>query len=163
MSKTTDKLLANTINDGGCLVWQGGCANGHPATSIGGKAVLVRRALWEEANGSLKVGEIVQCTCKTPKCIEPRHAVKTTRVKLAREMGAEGLMGGTVRSASIAKAKRAGPQSKLSAEAVQELRASDEDVPAMAERLGISKGHAYKVRRNVAQRDFTNPFAGLMA
>ena len=162
MSKITEKLLANTLDDGGCLVWQGCCANGHPAVTIGGKQLLVRRVLWEEMNGPLKPGEIVRCTCKTPKCIKPECAIKTTQGKLAKEMGAAGLMSGPVRSAAIAKAKRSGNQSKLSDEAVRELRASDEFVPDLAARLGISEGHAYKVRRSAARRDYSSPFAGLM-
>lgn len=162
MSKNTEKLLANTLDDAGCMVWQGGCANGHPAVTIGGKTLLVRRVLWEEMNGPLKAGEIVRCTCQTPKCINPGCTVKTTHCKLAKQMGAVGLMSGQVRSAAIAKAKRSSPQAKLSAEAVRELRASDEHVPTLAAKLGISEGHAYKVRRNVAQRDYGNPFAGLL-
>lgn len=163
MSEITDKILANTLDDGGCLVWKGCCANGHPAVTIGGKQHLVRRVLWEELNGPLKPGEIVRCNCKTPKCIKPECTIKTTHGKLAKQMGAAGLMSGPVRSAAIAMAKRCGHQSKLSSEAVRELRSSDEHVPDLAARLGISAGHAYKVRRSAARRDFSSPFAGLLA
>ena len=163
MSKTTDKLLANTIDDGGCLVWQSGAVKGHPQASVRGKCLMVRRVLWEALKGPLADGELVRCTCNTPKCINLDHCEKTTRRKLGQELGAAGRMGGFARSAANAKAKRASAQAKLTDEAVRRIREGSEAASELSEALGVSAGHVNKVRRGEARQDFTNPFAGLLA
>ncbi len=163
MTEIAEKLLAKAIDDGGCLVWQQATVNGHPTVTIKGKSQLVRRVLWEEIKGPLKAGEIVRCTCGRPRCIDIGHAVKTTHAALARENGQRGLMGGLVRSASIARAKRASAQAKLTDADVQAIRSGAERIPAIAARLGISEGHAYKVRRHDARREHCSPFAGLLS
>lgn len=159
----TEKLLAKTIDDGGCLVWQHAAVNGHPAVTINGKSLLVRRVIWAELKGPLRPGEIIRSTCGTPGCINPEHLTKTTHADLARQNGQAGLMGGLVRSASIARVKRASAQAKLTDDDVQAIRSGAECIPAIAARLGISEGHAYKVRRHDARREHCSPFAGLRA
>lgn len=163
MTEIAERLLSKTIDDGGCLVWQHATVNSHPAVTIKGKSLLVRRVIWAELKGPLRTGEIIRSTCGTPGCINAEHLIKTTHAALARENGQRGLMGGLVRSASIAKAKRASSQAKLSESDVRALRNSTEHVPTLAARLGISESHAYRVRRHDARRDHFGPFAGLLA
>lgn len=156
-------LLSNVREDGDCLVWLGACANGHPAHSVNGRAALVRRTLWEATHGPIEPGRIIRCTCGTPKCVNPDHLEKTTHKKLAKQLGALGVMSGPVRSAKIAAVKRAGPQSKLTEADVLRIRSSDETGVALARELGVNPGTISSIRRGTHRRDFSSPWKGLTA
>lgn len=159
---TLERLAHLYEEDGACLVWKGGCCNGHPAMRKDGKTVLVRRVLWQEQNGDIPPGHIVRMTCECKKCIEPAHMVCTTHQKLAKQMGALGVMSGPVRSAAIARAKRK-THAILTDEAVADIRTEKEFGYVYAERYGVSAGHVSKVQKHKARRDFGSPFAGLGA
>lgn len=157
MTATADFLLSNTDDDAGCRVWRGGCANGHPAH---GKQ-LVRRTLWVELHGPIEPGKIIRCTCGTPKCIEPEHLEKTTFRKLCKELGAQGVMSGQKRSAAIARAKRKGPQAKITDADVRRIRYGNELLRDLAADLGINQGTVSKIRLGKVRKDFTSPWSGL--
>lgn len=69
---------------------------------------------------------------------------------------------GPIRSAAIQRTKRR-TQWKLSIEAVQEIRASDETTIAMAEKFGVAQAHISKIRKIKCKIDYSSPFAGLWA
>ena len=154
--------LDYTQEDGDCLVWQRSCSNGHPALRVGDKTKLVRRFLWEQGHGAIPAGGIVRMTCNTPKCVSPEHTELTTYRKLAKKLGAFGLMSGPVRSAAIARTKRK-TQAKLTDAAVRDIRTSCETTIVLAARYGVAQAHVSKVRKHKAWRDFTSPFMGLGA
>ena len=161
---STERLLARTADDAGCLVWLGGAILGrYPVTRLDGRVVLVRRALHELLHGTIPHGSIVHMTCGTPLCINPECMQITTHKTLAKANGAKGLMSGPVRSAAIAKAKRNGPQGKLTPQAVADIRSSNEPGRVLAARWGVAQAHISKVQLHKAQRDFSNPFLGLGA
>lgn len=162
MSATLIRLADRTQEDGACLIWKGACCNGHPAIRKAGKTSLVRRVVWEELNGEIPAGHIVRMTCECKKCIEPAHMVCTTHQKLAKQMGALGLMSGPVRSAAIARAKRK-THAILSDAAVADMRSGKEFGYVYAERHGVSAGHVSKIQKHKAWREFSSPFAGLGA
>ncbi len=70
-------------------------------------------------------------------------------------------MGGPVRSAKIAVAKRA-QTGKITLDDARQIRTSDEPVKVLAERYGLSKDRIYRIRRGLAWREYSNPFAGLI-
>ena len=158
-----DKLASRIQEDADCMLWLGGCCNGHPSIRHDGKSVLLRRILWEERNGPIPAGHIVRVTCESVKCVNPDHIHLTTRKKLGKELGAIGIMSGPVRSAAIARTKRVGHQAKLTLEAVRDIRNSTERGRVLALRWGVSAGHISKIQKHQAFRDFTSPFAGLGA
>ena len=162
-SAQIEKILARTIDDAGCLVWQGCCANGHPAARIDGRPQLVRRVIWERLHGEIAPGGIIKMACETPLCINPECMTLTTHKALAKVNGALGLMSGPVRSAAIARAKRQHTQSKLTPEAVADIRASGDLGRVLAARWGVSQPHISKVQLHKAQRNFSSPFSGLGA
>lgn len=155
-------LLSRTIDDAGCAVWVKSCCNGHPAFRHHGKTVLVRRALWQDEHGEIPDGKIIRMTCETPKCIHPEHMELTTYQRLGKQLGALGIMSGPVRSAKIAATKRA-KYAKLTPEAVREIRASPETGRAMAAKFNVDEKHISRIRLNRTWREFSSPFAGLVA
>lgn len=160
--KTIDDLRHHCTEEGDCLIWKRGCCNGHPATRVGKRTRLVRRVLWESANGPIPVGKILRATCGNLLCIEPAHTELTTYQRVAKQCGAIGLMSGPVRSAAIQRVKRK-TQGKLTLEAVRDIRASEETTVVLAARYGVAQGHISKVRKHKCQIDYHSPFAGLGA
>lgn len=163
-------IAARTVEDGDCLRWTGGCAGkaAHPAIAIYSpkrKTVLVRRAVWEQAHGPIPAGKIIRCNCSTPRCIALDHLELTTFGKLAKELGALGIMSGPVRSAKIAASHRERhPLTKLTQEQVREIRASDEPGTVLAERYGVCEGSISKYRLGRCRREFSgNVWQGLAA
>lgn len=157
-------VLARVVEDGDCLRWTGWSANGHPAGTIAGRRMLIRRELYKAAHGPIREGKIVRCNCETPDCVNPEHATLTTYKAVAKQLGAEGVMSGPVRSARIAAVKRAGKQAKITQKDARAIRASDEPLRVLAARYGLSKETCSKIRRGQVQREFAgNPWAGLGA
>jgi HNH endonuclease len=152
-----------TVEDGDCLRWTGTVCNGHPAGAWGGKRCrLIRREVWEAANGPIPAGKIIRCTCETPLCVALDHLSVATYRSVARQCAAQGLMSGPVRSGRIAAAKRAGPQARITQEDARAIRESDESGRVWADRLGISPSTVSKIRRGQVRREFVgNAWSGL--
>jgi hypothetical protein len=163
MTDKATQLLGNTIEDGDCLIWLGGCCNGHPAHRSGTQTALVRRTLWTELRGPIEPGKIIRCTCNRHRFVNIAHAEKTTYKRLGTQLGALGYMSGPVRSAAIARAKRAGPQAKLTDADVLRIRNGDEQPDQLAKALAIHIGTVYRIRRGTHRRDFSSPWMGLGA
>jgi hypothetical protein len=158
-----DRIKARTHDDAGCAVWGGACVNRtHPAINTSTGIKLVRRLVWEAANGPIPAGKIIRCTCGTPRCVNAEHLELTTFKKLGKELGALGFMSGQKRSAKIASTKRK-THSKLTQEAVDAIRASSETTAVLGERYSITQAHVSKVRLHKVWRDFSSPWAGLGA
>jgi hypothetical protein len=152
-----DDLLKKTIDDAGCAVWMLSCCNGHPAMRAGKKTVLVRRAIYSDLHGEIPSGKIIRMTCETKNCIHPQHMEMTTYKRLGKQLGALGIMSGPIRSSKIAATKRA-KYSKLTHDAVNEIRSSQESGRAMAKKFGVNEKHISRIRLNRCWRDFSNPF-----
>jgi hypothetical protein len=156
-----DQIAHLLTEDGDCLLWRGACCNGHPSKTMGGKTLLLRRALYAELHGTIPPGRILQPTCGQRRCLNLEHARLTTHKAVALECGALGLMGGTVRSARIAAAKRAGPQARITQDVARSIFRSDESGAALARRHGITPSHVSKIRLGKARRDFSSPWIAL--
>ena len=158
-----EDLRHHCIEEGDCLLWKRGCCNGHPAMRVGNKTMLVRRLLWQAANGPIPTGKIIRPTCGSLLCINLDHAELTTYQRVAEQCGALGLMSGPVRSAAIQRVKRGSKQGKLSVDDVRAIRASEETTIVLAARFGVAQAHISKVRKHKCQIDYHSPFAGLGA
>lgn len=61
-------------NEGGCLVWTGATnPNGYGQIRIDRKTTLVHRWAWEQANGPLPEGVVIDHLCWTPACARLDH------------------------------------------------------------------------------------------
>lgn len=157
-----DYVRARCVEDGDCLRWTGTLYNGHPGGTLDRKKILIRRALYERANGAIPAGKIIRCSCGTPLCVELEHCQLTTYRGVAKECGALGLMSGPVRSARIAEAKRAGDQAKVTQHEARVIRVSDQPLRVLAERYGISESTVSRIKRSEVRREFVgNPWMGL--
>lgn len=156
-----DQIAHLLAEDGDCLLWRGACCNGHPSKTIGGKTMLLRRALFTEMCGPIPRGRILRPTCGQSRCLNLEHAKLTTHKAVAQECGALGLMGGTVRSARIAATKRAGPQARVTQDAARAIFTSDEPGVVLARRHGIAQATVSKIRLGKMRRDFSSPWIAL--
>ena len=127
-----------------------------------GKAVLVRRAIWQDKHGDIEPGKIIRMTCETTGCVHPDHMQLTTYKRLAKQLGSLGLMSGPVRSSKIAATKRA-KYAKLTHDAVMEIRSSNETGKALAEKFQVAQGHISKIQLGKCWKQFSSPWAGLGA
>lgn len=170
MSDAYLQFAGKFVEDGDCLRWTAGVVGKckHPYVAIYSpkrKCLLVRRAVWEQAHGPIPPGKIIRCTCGTPGCILLEHLELTTFQKLAKQLGALGVMSGPVRSAKIAASHRARhPLTKVSQEDVRTIRASDEPGTVLAARYGVSEATISKYRLGHCRREYGgNVWQGLGA
>lgn len=153
---TLDWLYARCRQEGDCLVWTGYLdAFGVPQTRIDGRARPVRRLVWQAARGNLLRGLWVCCTCETKGCVNPDHLEQTHRSTRMR-----GRFMPVTQRANIALARRA--VSRISEDAIREMRESDCELKPLAEKYGVDLTYVSAVRLGKIRRDLTNPFAGLM-
>lgn len=155
-------IAKHSTPDCDCLIWQRTCSNGHPAWRINGKSVLVRRALWAELHGAIPAGKIVRATCANTRCLNAAHMALTTHKQLALDLGPS-VMGGLVRSANVARAKRLQACARLNQTLVDEIRSTSETGTSLARRLGVSQILISRVRRHQTWKDYSGPFVGLGA
>lgn len=159
---TTARILDNTREDGDCAIWQGkAMKRGHPSMRHDGKTQLVRRVLWASIHGPIRTGYLVRMTCSTPQCVHPEHMKLVTRKSLAKELGALGLMGGPLRSAAVARARRLS-HGKLTDAQVCEIRSSNEAGLHIAIRMSVTQSYISAIRRHKARRDYSSPWIQLL-
>jgi hypothetical protein len=98
-------------------------------------------------------------SCGNHQCINPDHLKIVSRKTVVRMMVAAGHMSKVGRRQKVAQARRL--VSKLSDEAVVEIRQSEDVARVVAEKHGISAAYVYMIRRGECRKDYSNPFAGL--
>jgi hypothetical protein len=157
-----DMIRARCTECGDCWEWERAISNGrYPTLRYKGRVINARRAVFEMAGGKLQPKSFVVVTCGNARCLNPDHLKQVTQKAHLTKVAALGAMGGPVRSAKIAAAKRA-QTGKITLDDARQIRASDEPVKTLAERYGLSKDRIYRIRRGLAWREYSNPFAGLI-
>ncbi len=151
---TVADLLANTIEEGDCMLWTGRAEQGK-FPRFG--RLPVRRALWTLVNDGVPHGLQVGCKCGTPLCVNPDHLIARTKSKALR-----GIPKKPDVIARITLTKRA-THGKLSMEIARAIRASDKSCRELDREYGLCAGKAWKIRNNLTWKDGSNPFTGLGA
>ncbi len=170
MAWTLERIYAHCVdNEDGCMLWKGGmskrypiCQEPAPDRPHGQRQVHVRRKVWELAKGApAPTGPkyVLVANCGHARCVAEDCLVLMTKGKRLRQAAVGGRS--LAYRAAVAAGKRRG--SKLSDEAVAGVFGSDEKVRAIAARLGISVGYASALRRGLARRNYSSPFAALQA
>lgn len=98
--------------------------------------------------------------------LRPGGCLLVRRVAVAldgRPAAARGSFSSRSRAAKIAAGKRSSGAAKLTLEQAREIRASEDTGPVLAERYGVNRSLIGSIRRGVAWRDYSDPFAGLGA
>lgn len=155
---TLADLMRHVEDDGECLIWMSHANDGrYPQWRIGGKLFAARRVIFELVHGAIKPKEQVGVSCGCELCVHPDHLVARSRSKVNT---------GRVQTAAtkirIARTKIASA-GKLTDEQVREIRASAERGTDIDARYGLSPGYASRIRLGLARKDFSSPWAGLIA
>lgn len=158
-----ETIKARCIECGDCWVWASTLLRGqHPIMKSKGKSFYPKRVAWELHHGK-KIPEghcvVNKVHCANPHCCNPEHTHHLSRRRVLQMTVATGKMHTPLIKAKIAAAKRR--ESKLSDEAVLEFTHSDESVPVLAARHGISEAYGYMIRRGEFRKPLSSPFAGL--
>lgn len=157
-------LLSSTEEYADCILWTGATTRqGYPIYKpYGCGCTLVRRRVYELTTGPLETRVPIATTCDEKLCINPAHLKKTTASAVGAKAGARGAWSGKARGAKIAAAKRA-KSSKITMDDARVIRMSDESGPVLAARYDVNRSVINGIKAGTRWRDYSNPFAGLMA
>lgn len=146
--------------------WPGALQQGrYPITTIADKQHYVRRLAYQLANPgkAMPTGRrhCIRSLCDNLRCINPSLLIVMTKSAILRQAVQDGRFQTPVARAKVAVAMRR--RSKLTDEAVAQIRASTDSDAATARRHGISGRYAALIRRGTSRVDYAgNPFARLM-
>jgi hypothetical protein len=130
----SERLMAKVDNKApsGCWEWTGQTNYyGYGLIWHNGKAVKAHRVAYKLYCGPLRAEQVVCHTCDNPKCVNPKHLFRGTRLENNRDCAAKG------RRPSGASHWNA----KLTQEDVAQIRASTESQSVLAQRYGVSPSH----------------------
>lgn len=162
---TLDWLYRHVHKDeDGCLIWAGPMTDsGQPQASvhINGerKTLLVRREIWKmvHEDRALPSKMRVYAKCEKEGCVHP-DCIKV-RGRGAVQKGVKKPLAVKLK---IAMSRRA--QSQFDhAELIEAIKSSDETNLALAERLNCHHSYVSKIRSGQARKEYSSPFAGLLA
>lgn len=158
------RLIERTDEVADCHLWSGSTNSGLPTYKPANKpCTLVRRAMYQLAGGQLKRRVPIDDSCGERLCINPAHLHQSSTRKVGQKAAAKGAWRTKARAAKIASAKRTGPQSKITIEDARVIRLSDDTGPVLAARYGVNRAVINGIKAGTRWRDYSSPFAGLMA
>lgn len=150
-----EEILGNCIEEGDCLLWQGGMSGGtYPCMRFDGKFANVRTVLWRASGRSLPAGKFVGVRCQNKRCVGCLY------LKKSRSEGSTPRLAVHRRSMSM---KARLTHGKLTEAVVREIRISSESSSALAARYSVVKSTINDARYGRTWKDYSNPFAGLGA
>lgn len=147
MKLTLDNLhLHATEDEGGCLLWNHSVnSRGYPQACLDGKpGQLVRRYVYELANGRIKGTRVVRCWCDQKLCITPGCLYVRTRTDMAKDQYRECKSAEARRNRAAALDK--GRRVKLTPQQVLQVRVSMRPTNEIAEELGVSTSTVRRIR-----------------
>lgn len=77
--------------ESGCWLWTGSASGGYPKTRIGGRAVAVRRVVYEQLLGQISSGHDLNRLCPNQLCVNPEHAAVVRHATYCRRRGTQSL------------------------------------------------------------------------
>ena len=149
-------LLARTVEEGECLIWQGQHYNYVPKIQKNGKTLNVRREIYKQVYGELPDRLQVGVKCKTLLCTAPDCLIARSRSTAMKQAN-------YTQAGRAANVKTARVRAKINIEIAREIRASTETGQAVDKRMGLYPGCAARIRKGGAWVDHASPFAGLGA
>ncbi len=148
---TLETLLAQCVEEGECLMWQGRTTNhGVPISRFQGQHSGVRRTLWHLlGRRPLKPGQVVTTTCDNQLCCHPDHLLATTQGDLMRRRNRRG-KGEAVRMARMTATIRA--KAKIDMTKAEHIRTSSQTAAELASEMGLSVSMVNQIRRGTRWR-----------
>lgn len=164
MKMDIEAIRANCDEVGDCWMWSGACDYKAPIMRPAGTRSLipVRRAILT-IQGKLQPKRFAVTSCGNPECVNPDHIQQVTRSQLqTRTAKGSTYLSNPARKARISAARRAAGTT-LSMELVQEMRSLGLTSREAAKRYGCSQTAANDAIAGRTWKDYTNPFARLVA
>lgn len=163
MSRHTLKsLLARCDEIGQCWIWRGAVdGKDRPVIIRDGKRVgarLVARELKDRRAVASHLVMTTTCGCK--RCISPACSVAVPEATSKRMAAERGVYRSAAKSAKVAMTKRA--RSRFTAGDIELVKAARSGAAASLA-VGMSESYAKAIRAGTARRDYSSPFAGLIA
>jgi hypothetical protein len=151
---SVERVMAHAAWDGECLLWKGAMANGTcPVCRVGGKTVVVRRAMWVALGKTLASKAAVLAKCGEDGCVAPEHLFLSKRgPKLGSKRTA-------ATRARMATARRAA--SRLTEADVQAIRVARAPLKELVAAYGMCKRTIQDIRSGASWAPMTGPFSGL--
>lgn len=166
IQETLDCMLIHerSVEFADCMLWSASTNDaGHPQYKPVGRAcTLVRRDVYRLSGRELHKRVPIDTRCGEKACINPDHLFESTTSAIALRAGARGAFSSKARCAKIAAAKRSKAKLPGGMETAREIRMSSETGTVLAARHGIDRSLVNRIKRNLAWKDYSNPFAGLM-
>lgn len=135
-SRLISKADTNGPNE--CWIWRGNI-NGYGYGMIwrDGKSVRAHRVSYELFVGPITETDVICHRCDNPKCVNPEHLFKGTRLDNNRDCAAKGR-----------RPKGAGHwNARLTDEAVAHIRTSSEPQKTLANRYGVTQSHISRLKK----------------
>jgi len=164
MNNTLEAIKARCDEVGDCWIWRDATTGeGYPIFKPAGskKCELVRRYVFALAGGRLKARVPVVAKCGERKCVNPACARESTTAKIAHEAGKRGSHSALAKRAKIASIKR--KTGKLDMQKVAEIMGSGETTRVLGARYGVDQSLISRIKRGEAWKDYSSPWAGLVA
>ena len=162
LSHTLDSIKALCEIDDDCWVWTR-CVSkqGIPRTKHESKTWNVRRLVYTLNGRSVRAGYTpIPVKCGNPACVNPAHLAERDIAKHVAEHNKARSM--TVKTkAKVADQRR--QKSHLTWELVNKIRSSDKTIPQLVKELNLKKTTIRQVANYTRWKDYSTPWAGLMA
>lgn len=163
---TLESLLAQTIEVGECMEWQGYYATGKytPYVYHEGKMIAVRKLLAMLTGRDLSNCVYFASSCDNWRCVNPAHIVGRASWQHLNRMSGLVDHGAAQRVAKLQEVARA-RVGKLTEAGAEAIRLDDRPLVVVAADYGISKSLVSKVKTGRAWRQVSasvNPWGGLM-
>lgn len=159
---TVESLLARTVEEGDCLLWQGYVTSKTPQVDLNGKMVSVRKLLTQLQGKEVRSGTYFSNSCGNYLCVCPEHTVQRSRKQHSVAMGKAANSGANnvIRLSKITAKKRA--TGKLDMATARQIREQAGTYRDIARQYGVSHALVGFIKRGRYWKDQANPFAGLM-
>jgi hypothetical protein len=137
MENLIDKLKARLVEKDGCWIWTGALTEGYGQICHDGYVLFTHRVAYALWKGPIPEGFFVCHRCDVRACCNPDHLFAGTHADNVSDMCSKG---------REARGQRHG-RSKLTDDAVREIRTTVGNTKALAKKFGVDRTLIQQVRR----------------
>ena len=116
----------------------------------------VHHVSWEIHYGPIPDGLFVLHRCDNPRCVRPDHLFLGTNSDNMKDCSQKGRINGCT---TMSWHGELSPKSKLTWDAVTDIRTNGDSLTTLAARYGVTKGTIWKVRMNMVWSEVARPIS----